>query len=52
MKQHGTLIQIVALHEGYARFAAVWHTAGASILGGCCGIGPEHITALRAGVTN
>jgi S-methylmethionine-dependent homocysteine/selenocysteine methylase len=38
--------------EGYARFAAAWHAAGASILGGCCGIGPEHIAALRAGVTD
>ncbi len=34
--------------EGYGRFAAAWHDAGASILGGCCGIGPEHIAALRA----
>jgi S-methylmethionine-dependent homocysteine/selenocysteine methylase len=33
--------------EGYARFAAAWHASGASILGGCCGIGPEHIAALR-----
>ena len=32
--------------EGYARFAATWHRAGASIIGGCCGIGPEHIAAL------
>jgi S-methylmethionine-dependent homocysteine/selenocysteine methylase len=32
---------------GYGRFAAAWHAAGASILGGCCGIGPEHIAALR-----
>jgi S-methylmethionine-dependent homocysteine/selenocysteine methylase len=38
--------------QGYARFAAAWHAAGASILGGCCGIGPEHIAALRAGVTD
>lgn len=36
--------------EGYRRFAAAWQAAGASILGGCCGIGPEHITALRASV--
>ncbi len=34
--------------EGYGRFAAAWSAAGASILGGCCGIGPEHIAALRA----
>ncbi|MEI6642574.1 MAG: homocysteine S-methyltransferase family protein [Novosphingobium sp.] len=33
--------------EGYGRFARAWHAAGASILGGCCGIGPEHIAALR-----
>jgi hypothetical protein len=33
--------------EGYARFAAQWEAAGASILGGCCGIGPEHIAELR-----
>ena len=33
--------------EGYGRFAHAWHSAGASILGGCCGIGPEHIAALR-----
>lgn len=33
--------------EGYGRFATAWHAAGASILGGCCGIGPEHIAALR-----
>ena len=34
--------------QGYAQFAASWQSAGASILGGCCGIGPEHIAALRA----
>lgn len=33
--------------EGYATFAAAWAKAGASIIGGCCGIGPEHIAALR-----
>ncbi len=32
---------------GYAAFARAWRTAGASIVGGCCGIGPEHIAALR-----
>lgn len=34
--------------EGYARFAATWQAAGASIIGGCCGIGPEHIAAIGA----
>lgn len=33
--------------QGYGRFAVAWHDAGASILGGCCGIGPEHIASLR-----
>jgi len=33
---------------GYAAFARAWRDAGATILGGCCGIGPEHIAALRA----
>ena len=31
---------------GYAVFARAWRDAGATILGGCCGIGPEHIAAL------
>ncbi len=34
--------------EGYGAFSAAWQAAGASILGGCCGIGPEHIALLRA----
>ena len=33
---------------GYAAFAAAWRDLGATILGGCCGIGPEHIAALSA----
>ena len=33
--------------EGYAAFARAWHSAGATIIGGCCGIGPEHIAALK-----
>ncbi|MBW0447787.1 homocysteine S-methyltransferase family protein [Paraburkholderia phenoliruptrix] len=32
--------------EGYAAFARRWADAGASIIGGCCGIGPEHIALL------
>lgn len=31
---------------GYAGWARKWQAAGASIIGGCCGIGPEHIAAL------
>lgn len=32
----------------YAQFASEWRQRGADIIGGCCGIGPEHIAALRA----
>jgi S-methylmethionine-dependent homocysteine/selenocysteine methylase len=32
----------------YAEFAKNWQRRGADIIGGCCGIGPEHIAALRA----
>jgi S-methylmethionine-dependent homocysteine/selenocysteine methylase len=34
--------------DNYARFAREWLKLGADIVGGCCGIGPEHIAALRA----
>lgn len=36
----------------YLAWARNWAARGASIIGGCCGIGPEHISALRAGLTN
>lgn len=44
-----------AIHEirsdldpsGYLSFADDWRRRGATIIGGCCGIGPEHIAALR-----
>lgn len=34
--------------SGYAQYAAGWREQGATIIGGCCGIGPEHIHALHA----
>lgn len=34
--------------EGYAALAQSWAGAGAGIIGGCCGIGPEHIAQLHA----
>jgi S-methylmethionine-dependent homocysteine/selenocysteine methylase len=37
--------------QTYVQFANAWRQTGASILGGCCGIGPEHIAALRQGLT-
>jgi S-methylmethionine-dependent homocysteine/selenocysteine methylase len=36
--------------EGYLGWARDWVARGAQIVGGCCGIGPEHIAALRAGL--
>ena len=32
----------------YLGWAETWRAGGASIIGGCCGIGPEHIAQLKA----
>ena len=37
--------------EGYLAFARAWRDQGADIIGGCCGIGPEHIASLRKGLS-
>jgi S-methylmethionine-dependent homocysteine/selenocysteine methylase len=34
--------------QRYLQWADEWVRSGATIIGGCCGIGPEHIAALRA----
>ena len=34
--------------ERYARMASEWIEAGASMIGGCCGIGHDHIACLNA----
>jgi S-methylmethionine-dependent homocysteine/selenocysteine methylase len=34
--------------SGYLGWAQEWVRRGATIIGGCCGIGPEHIAALKA----
>ncbi|MEI8642257.1 homocysteine S-methyltransferase family protein [Pseudoalteromonas sp. Hal099] len=31
----------------YLQWAKQWQQQGASIIGGCCGIGPEHIATLN-----
>jgi len=31
----------------YQEFARQWQSLGATIIGGCCGVGPEHINALK-----
>ncbi len=33
--------------EPYLRFVDQWISAGATLVGGCCGIGPDHIRAIR-----
>lgn len=33
--------------EAYAAFAMRWVEAGATLVGGCCEVGPSHIAALR-----
>ncbi len=32
--------------QGYANFAQDWIDAGATLVGGCCEVGPDHITEL------
>jgi homocysteine S-methyltransferase len=32
----------------FVEAAREWHAAGATMIGGCCGIGPGHIAALRS----
>lgn len=34
----------------YRAFARQWIASGATIVGGCCGIGPDHIKALSSGL--
>ena len=36
----------IMLPERFARFAQDWTQAGVQIVGGCCGLGPEHIAAI------
>jgi S-methylmethionine-dependent homocysteine/selenocysteine methylase len=33
--------------DEYLNYAKQWKEAGATIIGGCCGIGPEHIAAIK-----
>jgi S-methylmethionine-dependent homocysteine/selenocysteine methylase len=33
--------------RGYLAWVDDWIDRGATIVGGCCGIGPEHIRAIR-----
>ena len=45
---HGAVVADgLVLPEAYARHAQRWVELGASIVGGCCGVGPAHIALLR-----
>ncbi len=35
---------------GYLVWARDWRARGASLIGGCCGIGPEHIAEIKRGL--
>ncbi len=54
LKPGGTVKSISARHDlgpdQYARFALQWAEQGAAIVGGCCEVGPEHISSLRRGL--
>jgi S-methylmethionine-dependent homocysteine/selenocysteine methylase len=41
---HGTRADLTG--ETYGRFACDWAAAGATLVGGCCGIGAAHIHRL------
>lgn len=34
--------------DEYTATAVGWLARGVQVIGGCCGVGPEHIRALRA----
>jgi len=36
-------------HEDYARYVSEWLARDVRLIGGCCGIGPDHITHLACG---
>ncbi|MEO4000055.1 homocysteine S-methyltransferase family protein [Mesorhizobium sp. CAU 1732] len=50
--KHGGTVEVLEARkdlgpDAYAERAAGWASAGASIVGGCCEVGPAHIAALR-----
>ena len=42
-----TIVREDTTPEVYLKFTLKWKKLGATIIGGCCGIGPEHIKALH-----
>jgi S-methylmethionine-dependent homocysteine/selenocysteine methylase len=43
----GTFLSLPIEPAEYARRARSWVASGTQLVGGCCGIGPEHIKALH-----
>ena len=37
--------------KAYERFTREWLHAGCTIVGGCCGVGPEHMRAVSSAVS-
>ena len=50
-KFEGTTITYSGTPELMAKYAALAADAGARIVGGCCGTSPEHLAAIRRGLT-
>ncbi len=46
-KTHHTLRDDIT-PDRYVQFAAEWQSLGATMIGGCCGVGPDFISALKA----
>ncbi|MDA3895524.1 MAG: homocysteine S-methyltransferase family protein [Desulfobacteraceae bacterium] len=40
------------IHQAMPTMYRIWIKAGASIVGGCCGTGPEYIRKLRELIDN
>jgi homocysteine S-methyltransferase len=52
LSQHGWREETgVAGHE-YAELASRWRAEGAQVIGGCCGVRPEHLQAARAALAH
>jgi S-methylmethionine-dependent homocysteine/selenocysteine methylase/SAM-dependent methyltransferase len=48
LSAHGWRSETAIGGDEYADLALQWREEGAQIVGGCCGVGPEHIEAARA----
>lgn len=47
-EQVGGRIKYPAAPEYFGDYAAAFHSAGAGVIGGCCGTTPEHISYMRS----